>query len=128
MMKPTFQDEIRKLTGKVLQYFKEMYTDEEIFMPSKCVEDESEDSTESLTSPPSKKAKITGCSSSDEGSVQNKAASDMFSNSQKHALHLIGASGEPELNSQYRTTEPEYSNSMQILLNDLGESQSLINY
>jgi len=46
----------------------------------------------------------------------------MFASSQKHTLHLVGASTDPELNTQYTTTKPEYSDSIQILLNDLGES------
>jgi len=66
-----FQNSVKTKTGKILQYFKDMYTDEGVFMPLiltslKQGGSSEEDATESDTSPPSKKSKSSASSSSEE--------------------------------------------------------------
>jgi len=124
-----FQNSVKTKTGKILQYFKNMYTYQGIFMPlilrsRKQGGSSEEDATVSDTSPSSKKSKSSASSSSEELMNENNGVD---SSSEKHIFQLVGSNRE-ETSSKRIGMSQKYSKSMEDLLNEFGESQSIIDY
>jgi len=119
-----FQNSVKTKTGKILQYFKDMYTYQGVFILTNRKQGGSseEDATESDTSPSSKKSKFSASSSSEELMNENNGVDY---SSEKHIIQLVG-SNRVETSWKRIGIIKKYSKSMEDLLNEFGESQSII--